>query len=316
MNIEQLIKDCSCVSLCSSKQQYPNHSDNDDLTLIKVNSASCSAVISLQGAQILEFNAKPKLALGASRSTEFSSPLLWLSPLATFKHGKAIRGGIPICLPWFGVNHNAPDQPKHGFVRNNQWQLIYCEQSPEQQVEIQFQYQHEAKSESEKNLFDFPFTAILTLSLERNLTINLEVKNIGADSMPLTWALHSYHPVDHLNMAKVMGLNGQSYLDNTDQLKLKVQPVNKQIEFKAEVDRVYNQSEGTLRINNMKSIWIESQNAPTAIVWNPGKELGESMGDVGEYYSDYVCVERGAAFEDALALSGGDSMSAKVVLSF
>lgn len=315
MNIEQLIKDCPCVSLCSTKKHYPHHTDNDDLALLKVDSAFCSAVISLQGAQILEFDAKPKLALGASRLTEPASPLLWLSPLASFKQGKSIRGGIPVCLPWFGVNQTNPEKPKHGFLRNNLWQLARCEQSADQHIELQFTYQHAAQTALEKALFEFPFSASLTLSLDRNLTLTLEVNNMGNDLMPLTWALHSYHPVDELNTAKVMGLSGQEYLDNADKLERKLQPVNKQIEFSDEVDRVYTNSPGTLRINNIKPIWIESQNAPTAIIWNPGKSLGESMPDVGEYYRDYVCVERGAAFDDEVELKANEALEARVVLS-
>lgn len=48
--------------------------------------------------------------------------VLWLSNNTPFKNGVAIRGGVPVCWPWFGP---AAQQglPAHGFARNLPWTL-------------------------------------------------------------------------------------------------------------------------------------------------------------------------------------------------
>ena len=103
--LQTLIAQSPFLELTSSQQHY-SHAKGDGLPLIRVCTPLCEAIISLQGAQLLEFK------------THIGTPLLWLSPNCNFTEGTALRGGVPICLPWFGPNTEDPSKPKHGFARN------------------------------------------------------------------------------------------------------------------------------------------------------------------------------------------------------
>jgi len=95
LQLEQSVAESGCLRLTTSKAQYPDHS-GAGLPLLVVETNLCSAVIALQGAQLLEFK------------TINGDPLLWLSPNCDFTPGVALRGGVPLCLPWFGVNQTDP----------------------------------------------------------------------------------------------------------------------------------------------------------------------------------------------------------------
>lgn len=51
-------------------------------------------------------------------------PVIWLSTDAGFAPGKSIRGGIPVCWPWFGPHPDHPDAPAHGFARTSPWSVV------------------------------------------------------------------------------------------------------------------------------------------------------------------------------------------------
>ena len=39
------------------------------------------------------------------------------------RRAQAIRGGIPVCFPWFRNKVDDPKAPSHGFVRTKAWKL-------------------------------------------------------------------------------------------------------------------------------------------------------------------------------------------------
>jgi glucose-6-phosphate 1-epimerase len=305
-DLNACLSSCPQVSLISSQDYYPEHTQLDSLDLLLVDTPLCHAVICVQGAQVLEFALKQE-------NPDEPVPLLWLSPLAVFEKGKALRGGIPVCLPWFGVNQQDPNKPKHGFARNRLWRLSRCEAMPDGSIELDFSFVYQPDSPADRELFAHGFSAQLSLSLGAELGLGLSVSNASEQAMPLSWALHSYHPVDDLDKVYLSGLKGREYLDNTADLSVKKQL--DEIRFCGEVDRVYQNSEGELLVHSHPAIRVNAQQAPTAIVWNPGKSLAAKMADVGRYYADYICVERGAAFADSLTLKPNETVSAQVIIS-
>ena len=266
------------------------------LPLLVITTPFCKASILLQGAQILSYQPIN------------SQPWLWLSPLARFEPGKSPRGGIPVCLPWFGVNQQNPDLPKHGFARNRDWQLLHWEESPES-VTLEFGFSYRG---SEPDLFVTPFEAVLKITLSSCLTLKLNLINTGKNQETFSWALHTYLAVDDCANTTVSGLEGVTFLDNNQGLSPSVS--TEPIHFLQAVDRVYNQTIQAQILHARHTLEISGQHCPTCIVWNIGKEMANSLADIDHHYHEYVCVERGCAFDDRLQLKPNEIFTATMTL--
>lgn len=286
--VENLIAGHNTITLTDTAKRY--HSTGPALPLLVINNPYCEAVVALQGAQLLEF------------TPHDGDPLLWLSPNACFIPGQSVRGGIPICLPWFGVNQQAPEKPKHGFVRNRDWQLIRVETTDSGATQLTFLFTY---AQLEPELFAFPFSVELIVTLSDSLELQLSTTNIGTEAMPFSWAFHSYHPVSRLSEVRIEGLEGKRYLDNTRGLAAAIQ--DGAVRFQGEVDRVYEGVESTQVLKTTPAILVTGANCDTAIVWNPGADNASAMADIGAgHHEAFVCLERGAAFANAWILNPGE----------
>lgn len=266
------------------------------LDLLVVETGLCRAVISLQGAQVLEFTATGR------------APLLWLSPATLFEPGAAVRGGVPLCLPWFGENRKDPFKPKHGLVRTQLWELAGSEELADGSVELELRFQHPGDA-----LFATSFDCALKIALGDALTFELALTNTADRAAEYSWALHSYFAVEDVNAVEVDGLDGGEFLDKTrgfarDRLE-------GMQTFAGEVDRVFERAAARQVIRTPNPITAESDNCHTVITWNPGAELAATIGDIGEHYRGFVCVEHGNAFADSWQLEAGETASARLKLS-
>ncbi|WP_051687015.1 D-hexose-6-phosphate mutarotase [Microbulbifer sp. HZ11] len=266
------------------------------LDLLLVETGQCRAVIALQGAQVLEFTAQGR------------APLLWLSPSASFAPESAVRGGVPLCLPWFGENRSDPSKPKHGLVRSRLWTLDTSEERADGEVQLKLSFEHTGDA-----LFADSFACALTIGLGQSLTFELELTNTADRTVEFSWALHSYFAVADVNQVQVEGLSGVEYLDKTrdfarDRLE------GKQT-FSGEVDRVFEHASAEQTIITPNPIKARSENCHTVITWNPGAELAATIGDIGADYAGFVCVEHGNAFANSWRLGAGESASARLQLS-
>lgn len=266
------------------------------LDVLLVETGLCRAVIALQGAQVLEFRAEGR------------APLLWLSPLAKFEPGAAVRGGVPLCLPWFGENRAYPSKPKHGLVRNRLWELVRSEEKADGRVELVLAYRHRGDA-----LFAADFECELSLILGLELEFALQLRNTSQETAEFSWALHSYFAVDDVAEVTVEGLSGVNYLDKTRDFALdRLEGVQR---FPGEVDRVFEHAPAEQTIVTPNPIHARSEHCLSVITWNPGEELAATLEDVGPYYRGFVCVEHGNAFSDSWQLAAGDTASARLVLT-
>ncbi|MCJ8331743.1 MAG: D-hexose-6-phosphate mutarotase [Lentisphaeria bacterium] len=285
-------------SLINSADHYKHEGAGLDLLLIK--SPACQAVIALQGAHVMEFQAMDK------------EPILWLSPKAVFEEGRAIRGGIPICAPWFNQHPDDDTKPKHGFLRHSLWSLKSYTETDEQQ-EIVLEYN---TTKDDLKLYPHDFTARLTLRLSSKLELILEFENRSAEPMPLTWAFHSYFAVTDVNKCSVEGLEGSLYIDTRNGRAV---PSYQKSTFviDAEVDRVYESIGSSQIIRDKKhTIQIRARRAPSVVVWNPGPIHAEKMSDVGAgNHQGFVCLERGSIWKDATSVEAGSTLKASLHLS-
>ncbi len=280
--INNMINKLSSLSLRHSNDLFGG--EGSGLDVIEVKHANCTATIALQGAQLLSFQATNR------------EPLLWLSPNAGFVSGKAVRGGIPLCAPWFGPHPNDPNKPQHGFARNHNWILMKAEED-QAAVRLHFQY---SSDDHQQILFPWPLRLDLEMTLGEGLELRFSATNEGNHShgdMPFTFALHSYFPVDDCREVSVHGLK-------------EVQT------FNGEVDKLLTQVPNQQTIHNTGAeISITGDHCPSAIVWNPGAEKAAALKDLGEaHYHTFVCVERGAAGTDAWTLKPGETRQATLSL--
>ncbi|MBV8657648.1 MAG: D-hexose-6-phosphate mutarotase [Burkholderiales bacterium] len=256
---------------------------------IELRSASGHAVVSAHGAQIL----KAELA---------GRPLLWLSPLATFDDRSAVRGGIPICFPWFGKH---PDGlPAHGFARNRAWALV--QQSDDRCV---FELRDDADTIA---LWPHHFLARLTVTLSDALHIEFSVENIDSAPFTFTYALHSYLAVDQLAGVHVSGLDGRLRRE----VAHVTTPQAGDVTLLRATDAIFEHAPPRLTMRD--GAWaaqIDSTLMESAIVWNPG-EAGEAVADVGPHWGEFVCVERGCVGSAAIALQPGERHVATMQLSW
>ena len=266
------------------------------LDLLLVETGQCRAVISLQGAQVLEFTARGR------------APLLWLSPSTNFEAGAAVRGGVPLCLPWFGENRADPSKPKHGLVRTGLWTLDGSEEQADGRVELTLSFEHPGD-----DLFSASFRSVLTIGLGKSLSFDLQLTNTAEHAAEYSWALHSYFAVADVNEVQVEGLSGVEYLDKTRGFARDCLEGNQA--FSGEVDRVFECASAEQTIVTPNPIHARSENCHTVITWNPGAELAATIGDIGAHYAGFVCVEHGNAFANSWQLAAGESASAHLELS-
>ena len=244
----------------------------NDLTILQVQSRNCEATISLHGGHLMQF--KP---FG-------HQPVLWLSNKAVFSKEKAIRGGVPICWPWFGPVHT----PSHGFARIAQWQLANFKEN-EKAVTICLKL---SDSDQTWDIWPHRFNATLTFSLGKTLSINLEMVN--TDQTPWRWsgALHSYFNVGEAVETMIHGA-GEQYIDSLqDDLHC---TTKKGLTIDQPIDRIYAQPDEIIAIDDTKNnriIHVHNQGHNSAVIWNPWKELSTSMTDMSDDgYKTMVCVE-------------------------
>ncbi len=296
-NLAQQLKSVNAASITTASEYYGEQ--HSALPLIVIESELCKAVISLQGAHVIEF-------IPANQA-----PLLWVSPKVQYQQGKAIRGGVPVCFPWFGENQLDKAKPKHGFVRDMDWNLTESKINADKSIELTFAF--ESNDETFK-LYPYQFVAEYKVILGTSLKLGLQVKNTGQQTMPVSFALHSYHPVKDLSTTYVDGLHWTSFLDNTQAYQAHIQqgPVN----FDGEVDRIYLNVQEEQVIQTEPAIKLSSRECKSAVVWNPGFEKAASIGDLGgEHYQEFVCVERGNAFSDSWYLAPNELKAAELEIA-
>lgn len=239
-------------------------------------------------------------------------PVLWLSPLADFEPGKGVRGGVPVVFPWFGNGPDGDRRPKHGFARTAAWRRVHVTENVASAGQLVARYElgpddldHACTSPVAS---EWPFAAELVASLtDAALTVSLTVTNTGTEPITYEEALHTYLKVCDVSRISITGLEGCSYTDTvggTLARGLQTEPLR----FEGEVDRIYDCA-GSVVVDDpgfSRRIRVTAHGAANTVVWNPGRALGTSMADVGQYWSEFVCVESGNVRSSAVRLSAGE----------
>ncbi|MDJ0807900.1 MAG: D-hexose-6-phosphate mutarotase [Gammaproteobacteria bacterium] len=262
---------------------------------IEIDNGKASALISVYAGQVLSF-----------RPVNEPEDLLFLSGQAYYQEGKAIKGGVPICWPWFGPDPEGQGRPGHGFVRNRTWSLSSTEATPEGETKVVLKLKDD---DDTHEIWPRAFNLLLEITVGHDLTLALITRNTGENSFAITQAFHTYFKVGDIDGVKVLGLENLRYLDKVDNGEEKIQ--SGEVTLTAEVDRIYNDVESDLTIVDQalaRRIIIRSISSRTAVVWNPWVTIAKQMADLGdEDYKNLICVETANAAEEVVEIpSGGE----------
>ena len=275
----------------------------DGLIAVDITNAHASASLCLQGGHLLSW-----------QPSNTAEPVVWMSPVATFAPNTPIRGGIPVCWPWFGAHSSAaiapestvPESkfPAHGFARTQPWQVTGTRSLEDGSTEIALSY---LPSEATQKHWPHTCRLDMLLNVGTSLKIALITRNLGTSDFTITEALHTYFAVSDVAQVQVEGLAGIHFRDKAAAWAQGDQVGN--IGFTGEVDRVYTHS--TNRCTIIDPVWqrrihIAKLGSQSTVVWNPGAARAAQMGDVGaEGWKRFVCVESANALENAVTVPAG-----------
>ncbi|MCF2946661.1 D-hexose-6-phosphate mutarotase [Paraglaciecola aquimarina] len=244
----------------------------ENIQILVIDNKLASAEISLFGGHILSFIPKHD-----------NRQRLWVSQNAVLNGKKAIRGGIPICWPWFG-DHKDNQFSAHGYVRDQQWQIISSAETPlGTQVVLQ-------PTSSSGAGFDGDTQLSLSIMVGKDLNIKLSTKNVGETSLRYNCALHTYFAIHDIHNCELTGLEG-NYLDKTQNFDSFETPVPYKIG--QETDRVHLHKAPNILIKDKDiNTQVQSSGHDSIIVWNPWQDKSISMGDMADdSYLTMICVE-------------------------
>jgi len=251
---------------------------------VRIHNSHATASIALHGAHLMDY------CLNDDR------PIIFTSKAAVFREGKAIRGGIPICWPWFGShpNNKPAHAPSHGYARKSFWNLERTESS-EEGTRLVFSLPPQGKS---------GLMAMLEFHIGKNLQLSLHTMNGGKNPEVFSEALHSYFAVTDARQTHVHGLDGESYIDTVGEESKHMQ--NGPVDFPDEIDRIYqSSSEVTIEdLVNGRKIRVSKSGSDSTVVWNPGQQKGASMSDLlDEEISQFVCAESANVRDQSITLA-------------
>jgi glucose-6-phosphate 1-epimerase len=247
------------------------------LAKVAITCPTATAEMYLHGAQVTSW--KPA---GAEE-------VLFLSSRSQWQEGHAIRGGVPICFPWFRAKSDDPTAPTHGFVRTKAWRLESIVQR-DGAVSVSMITESDANT---KRWWPADFRLILRATFGSELRLELELTNTGVTAVRFEEALHSYFKVGQVQASRLHGLDKVQYLDNTDSNREKVQQGD--VVLAAETDRAYLTRQPQAQLEDptlRRGLHIAKENSSTTVVWNPWAEGARALADLGDdEWTQMFCVE-------------------------
>lgn len=264
------------------------------LPMINVSNGHADALVSVYAGQVLSF--KPK----------GSADVLFTSNGAYYQEGKAIKGGIPICWPWFGPDPEGKGRPAHGLARTRMWSEWESRENADGSTTVVL-----GMESSPETLAIWPhaFKLAMEITVGTTLQLALVTHNTGDAPFTITQALHTYFAVGDIAQTQVLGLEGAHYIDKATGANGAVRRQDGAVTASAEVDRVYLDVPPALTVVDtagQRRIRIASSGNKTAVVWNPWAKIAAEMGDLlDDDYLRFICVETANAGDDVVEVAPG-----------
>lgn len=269
--------------------------EDGSLPRLSISNARATSEVYFQGAHIT-----------AWRPAHARSAVLWTSRRSLFEPGKAIRGGVPICFPWFGANEQAPSAPIHGFARIRPWTLVAAEEAASGTVTLEMELAGEALSPHWPHRFALRYR----IAIGTDLRMELDVHNSGAAPFAFEEALHTYVAVKDVRGVTLTGLEGIDYLDKVAGFERRAQGAEP-VRFTGETDRIYIDTRAACVLRDperRRELTISKTGSDATVLWNPWINKARAMPDFGdEEWPEMVCVETCNANVHARTLAPGES---------
>jgi glucose-6-phosphate 1-epimerase len=269
------------------------HESGHGFTNIEITNARARATISTYAGQVLSY-----------RPNSCRDDLLFLGNRAHYEDGKAIKGGIPVCWPWFGADPDGAGRPAHGFVRTRQWETGGSESLADGSTRVVMRLTDTGET---RKIWPHPFRLCLEITVGDSLRVALVTHNTGDSSITISQALHTCFRVGDVSKVRVLGLDGTEYLDKVANFARKTQ--SGPVTVEGEVDRIYTGVSGDLLIDDAslaRRIRITTRGSGTAVVWNPWIEIAAGMADLDDDdYRKMICVETANAGPETIEIAAG-----------
>ncbi len=275
-----------------------------NLAMAEIDNAHATARIALQGAHLVTWQPKSE-----------QQPVVWVSKFAKYAAGKSIRGGVPVCWPWFGAHATDSKLPGHGYARTVLWGVLETKALPDGATFIRFGL---IDTDATHAQWPHPSTVQLEATVGKTLKVDLVTKNTGRNAFTLGEALHTYFHISDVGQMTIRGLEGCDYRDKAGGGSVLRKQENG-IVIESEVDRVYMNTTADCVIEDRglkRAIRIAKQGSKSTVVWNPWIEKADKMGDFGtDGYRGMVCVESANALDNVVSVAPGDTHRLSVVYS-
>ena len=234
-------------------------------------------------------------------------PVLWTSGSSRYERGKPLRGGIPVCWPWFGPGRSGDKTPAHGLARVSSWTLKDLRETPDG---ARLAYQLTSR-EGPEALPGTDWTLTYDVSVGEDLELALTVTNTGSVPFSYELALHTYLTVGDVRQVSVSGLDGASYLDKVTGRRERQEG---DVTVTQETDRVYDGG-GEIVVTDPvlgRRLLVSTEGAANTVVWNPWVAKAAAMSDFGDdEWPGMLCIEAGNVLEHAVHLSPGAAASVR-----
>jgi glucose-6-phosphate 1-epimerase len=276
--------------------------DHDGLIRLQITLAAATATIYLHGAHVTHWQ-----PTGAA-------PVIFLSDKSDFAADKAIRGGVPICFPWFGPRSDGGPGPSHGFARIQPWDLSFAALVPGDTGDRMHLVFSLYPTDLSRSLGFDNVRAAYEVTVGDTLSLRLTVANAGAEPLHFEEALHAYFAVGDIRQTTLTGLESALFRDKTDALREKHAPAGP-LGFAAETDSVFPANTASITIHDAaghRTITVEKTNSATTVVWNPWSELADLPDDA---WPNFVCVETANTATDAITLQPNQSRAMTALIT-
>jgi len=274
---------------------------NRGLARVQVNGAFGQGEIYLHGAHVTSWKPTGK------------DDLLFVSTKSGWQEGHAIRGGIPICFPWFRAKVNDPKAPAHGFVRTKIWQLESISES-EAGVTVSMSTQTD---EHTRRWWPAEFRLMYHVTFGSELNLELVCTNTGTTPFRFEEALHTYNRVGDVGRVRLQNLNNVHFLDNTDSNKEKTQ--HGDVAITAQTDNAYLNTAGAVELLDEdmgRRIRLRKHNSLNTVVWSPWREGSAALRDLGDgEWRQFLCVEATNILASAVSLEPEEEHRMTAVIS-